>query len=262
MNQKSAIPVVILCGGKGTRLKEETEYRPKPLVPVGGKPIIWHIMKTYSHWGYNKFILTLGYRGEQIKEYFLLRKWMSSDFSMRAKTGEVTETFGAERLDDFHITFADTGEATLTGERLKMVERYIVGDTFMVTYGDGVADINIDELVAFHARQGTIATITGVHPSSKYGMVGVDPDGRVTSFEQKPRLTDYVNGGFMVFSRRVFQYLKTNQMIEDALADLVRDRQLSLYQHSGFWHSMDTYKDYEDLNRLWADNPRWRIWKD
>jgi len=261
MTDKSNVPVVILCGGKGTRLKEETEYRPKPMVHIGDRPILWHIMKIYAHFGYDRFVLALGYKGEMVKEHFLLRKWLTSDFTMGIKSGEVTATHENGSQDDFHVTFADTGEETKTGERLKMVERYILGERFMVTYGDGVADINVDDLVAFHERQGTVGTIAGVHPTSKYGLVGVDERSRVTSFEQKPVLSDFVNGGFMVFTRRIFQYLKPNQMIEEALADLIRDRELSLYQHNGFWHSMDTHKDFEDLNRMWANEPRWRIWK-
>lgn len=254
----STIPVVILCGGKGTRLKEETEYRPKPMVSVGGRPILWHIMKGYSHFGYNRFILALGYKGELIREHFLLRRWMTSDFTLGIKTGEVTAA--SPTVDDFHITFVDTGEETLTGERLLLLDRYLP-QRFMVTYGDGVADINVNALVDFHVRQGTIGTITGVHPTSKYGMLGEDQSARVTSFEQKPRLSDYVNGGFMVFEREVLRYLKPGQMIEEALADLARDRHLSLYRHDGFWHSMDTYKDYEDLNQMWASRPQWKLWK-
>ncbi len=253
------IPVVILCGGKGTRLKEETEFRPKPLVPVGGRPILWHILKIYRHWGYRHFILTLGYKGDKIKEYFLLRKWLESDFRLDVQSDDkvVLEDHNG---DDFQILFADTGEDTLTAERIALVGKYIQEPRFMVTYGDGVADINIPALVDFHVKQGTMGTITGVHPSSKYGLVNVDAAHRVTSFEQKPRLHDYVNGGFMVFERAFLDCLRAGTMIEETMADLVKEQQLSLYQHEGFWHCMDTYKDYEDLNALWSKDPRWKIW--
>lgn len=253
------IPVVILCGGKGTRLKEETEFRPKPLVPVGGRPILWHILKIYRHWGYRHFILTLGYKGDKIKEYFLLRKWLESDFRLDVQSDDkvILEDHNG---DDFQIVFADTGEDTLTAERIAMVGKYIQEPRFMVTYGDGVADINIPALVDFHVKQGTMGTITGVHPSSKYGLVNVDAGNRVASFEQKPRLHDYVNGGFMVFERAMLDRLQPGTMIEETMAGLVQEQQLSLYHHEGFWHCMDTYKDYEDLNVLWQKDPRWKIW--
>lgn len=252
-------PVVILCGGKGTRLKEETEFRPKPLVPIGGKPILWHIMKIYAHYGYRRFVLALGYKGEAIKEYFLLRKWLDSDFLLGLQRDERV-ALSSGNGDDFEIVFADTGEDTLTGERIAMLERYLPGPRFLMTYGDGVADISIPELMSFHERQGTVATLTGVHPSSKYGLVRVGDDQRILAFEQKPRLHDYVNGGFMVFERQIFRHLQKGEMIEDALMRLVADRQVSLYTHEGFWHCMDTYKDYEDLNVLWRNDPRWKIW--
>ena len=252
------IPVVIFCGGKGTRLKEETEFKPKPMVTIGGRPILWHIMKIYAHYGYTKFILCLGYKGAGIKEYFLQRKLLTSDFVM--KHGEVTECHaeGADR--DWEVTFADTGEDTMTGERLLRVQKYISRDTFMVTYGDGVSNINIPELVAFHETKNMIGTITGVHPTSKYGLVATDGEQRVISFDQKPRLHDFVNGGFMVFKKDFFRYLRPGQMIEEALVALAAERQLALYPHEDFWHCMDTYKDYEDLNHLWRENPRWKIW--
>lgn len=259
MEEKLAkdIPVVIFCGGKGTRLKEETEFKPKPMVTIGGKPMLWHIMKIYSHYGFNKFILCLGYRGDYIKDYFLRHKFLSSDFSL--KNGD--PTICAENLAEanWEITFADTGEETMTGERLLMVKKYVPNDLFMVTYGDGVSNIDINALVEFHKNQNTIGTISGVHPTSKWGLVSVD-NNLVSSFDQKPRLHDYVNGGFMVFKQEFFNRLKPGQMVEDFLIDLAREKQLALYKHEGFWHCMDTHQDHEALNKLWAANPQWKIW--
>ena len=237
----SEIPVVIFCGGKGTRLREETEFKPKPMVTVGGFPMLLHIMKIYSHYGFKKFILCIGYKGEMIREYF-----NNPEF----------------RASGFEITFLDTGEETLTGERLMLSEKHISGPEFMVTYGDGVANIDLNQLLAFHRDSGAVGTITGVHPTSKYGLVAVDGSNRITSFDQKPRLHDYINGGFMVFKKDFFSLLKPGMMIEDVFSSLVKEKQLALYKHEDFWHCMDTYKDYEDLNHLWKVNPRWRIWKD
>ena len=202
------IPTVIFCGGKGTRLMEETEFKPKPMVAVGGMPIVLHIMKIYAHFGFKKFILCLGYKGQMIKEYFSNPEFASS---------------GLE------IILADTGEETLTGERLLMVSKYLNGDEFMVTYGDGVSDINIKALVAFHRKQGTIGTIAGVHPYSKYGLVKIDnKKNLVKGFAQKPLLYDYVSGGFMIFNRQAFDYLDTGPM-EDGLIKLATKKQLSIY---------------------------------
>lgn len=255
----ASVPVVIFCGGTGTRLKEETEFKPKPLVTVGGKPILWHIMKGYAHFGFTKFILCLGYKGTSIKEYFLRHKLLTSDFVM--KGGKVAEFHGDTPEQEWEVIFADTGEDTLTGERLLKVQKFIPAGEFMVTYGDGVSNIDVPALLSFHREKNLIGTITGVHPRSKYGLVAIDGARRVTSFDQKPVLHDYVNGGFMVFRQEFFRYLKPGQMIEEALVSLAQERQLALYAHDDFWHCMDTYKDYEDLNALWRANPKWRIWE-
>lgn len=259
--QTEEVPVVIFCGGKGTRLKEETEFKPKPMVSIGGRPIVWHIMKTYAHYGHRTFILCLGYKGNLIKEYFLNHKLFTCDFSYSTREGSVITCYPNEHNDDFRIIFADTGEDTPTGERLRLVQKYIPQNRFFVTYGDGVANIDIRALLAFHLRKGLVGTITGVHPWSKYGLVTVDAEERVAAFEQKPRLHDYVNGGFMVFERAFFEYIKPEAMIEDALVAAAADRTLALYFHNDFWHCMDTYKDYEDLNRLWHENPAWKVWR-
>jgi glucose-1-phosphate cytidylyltransferase len=255
---------IILCGGTGTRLKEETEFKPKPMVEIGGAPVLWHIMKIYNHFGYKDFILALGYKGSYIKDHFLKQKHYTSDIALNTKDGQVV-TFDNDTLDnpadDFNIIFSDTGLETPHGERILKLKKYITEDLFMVTYGDGIADIDIQKLVDFHKTHGKMATITGVHPISRWGLVNVDNENLITEFAQKPMLFDYVNGGFMVFNKDFFNYLKEGDMIEDALARLVSLKQVALYKHEGFWYGMDTYKDFIYLNELWASDPKWKIWK-
>ncbi|NHJ83815.1 MAG: glucose-1-phosphate cytidylyltransferase [Asgard group archaeon] len=251
--------VVILCGGKGTRLREETAFKPKPLVDIGGKPILWHIMKIYSHFGYNDFILCLGYKGSMIKEYFLNYDKFNFDFTLNLKKGELT--FHNNNTEDWNITFAFTGDETNTGGRIKRIEKYIEEDTFLATYGDGVADININELIGFHNSKKLIATLTGFHPTSKYGILDIDQKGTVTYFQEKPVMKDIVSGGFFVFDRKMFDYLDDNCILErEPLENLVKDKQLSVYIHKGFWGSMDTYKDVERLNNIWEKERLWKIW--
>ena len=232
------IPTIILCGGIGTRLKEETEFKPKPMVKIGEKPLLWHIMKIYSHYGFNDFVIALGYKGEMIKEYF-----------------------SNNNDDNFNLTMVDTGQESLTGERVRRLKEYIKDDIFMLTYGDGVADINIKELLGFHKKQNTLATITGVHPRHKYGLVKIDGNNLVKEFYQKPTLPDVINGGFMVLSKKVFDYIKKDSMIEDMFLPLIQKKQLSVYRHNSFWFAVDTYKEYEDLNKIWQDDPKWKIWE-
>ena len=249
----------------GTRLREETEFKPKPMVEIGGKPVLWHIMKIYAHFGYREFILALGYKGDYIKDYFLKQKYYEADFELHTG-GERDIRFlnnnGETLKEDFHITFAETGLETPHGERVLMLQKYLkANDLFMVTYGDGVADIDIGKLVAFHKEKGKIATITGVHPHSKWGLVNATEQGMVTVLDQKPKLYDYVNGGFMVFDQRFFEFLKPGDMIEDALVRLVPEQQLAMYKHEGFWYAMDTYKDFLTLNEFWEKGPKWKIWQ-
>lgn len=256
------IPVVIFCGGQGTRMKEETEFRPKSMVSLGGKPILWHIMKTYAYYGFNDFILTLGYKGDYIKDYFVNQKYFTNDIVVNTKTGASRILRdNSMRGDDFNITFVDTGLDTLTAERLLMVRKYIAANIFMVTYGDGVGSIDIKDLVRYHKSKGVIGVIVGVHPRSKWGLVVADKNDLIEKFEQKPRLNQYVNGGFMVFNRKFFEYLRKGEMIEVSLDRLVQDRQLAVYRHNGYWSAMDTYQDVEDMNKQWENNPKWKIWK-
>lgn len=262
-NGANKIKTIILCGGRGTRLQEETEFKPKPMLEIGNKPILWHIMKIYSHYGYNDFVLALGYKGEQIKDYFLKRKLYDSNFRLNTKKGELSDFSSNPGLenDDFNITFGETGLETPHGERVLKLKKYIdADDLFMVTYGDGVADIDINKLVEFHKSKGVVATITGVHPVSRWGLLNVDENNLITDYAQKPPLSGYVNGGFMVFNKGFLNYLKPGDMIEDSFPKLVEEKQLAVYGHEGFWYAMDTYREYLILNELWEKNPKWKIW--
>lgn len=256
--------VIILCGGIGYRLKEETEFKPKPMVNIGGKPILWHIMKIYSHFGFKEFILALGYKGDHIKDYFLNQKYFTHDFTLFTKTGSTKIHRDSEKIiDDFKITFVDTGEETPPGERILKIKEFIPPqDTdFMVTYGDGVADLDIKNLLKFHRQKGKIGTITGVHPRSKYGLLHGSRKGVVKKFIEKPSLKQWVNGGFMVFRKDFFRFIKEGEFEHAGLKRLVRKGELALYIHEGFWHCMDTYNDVDSLNHLWQENPQWKIWR-
>ena len=255
--------VVILCGGIGYRLKEETEFKPKPMVFIGNQPILWHIMKMYSHFGYNEFIIALGYKGDYIKNYFLNQKFLTDDFTLYTKTGHTKIHKNYLNKDDFKITFVDTGQETFPGERILRIKDFIPDDEddFMVTYGDGVADIDIGELVKFHKKKGVIGTITGVHPRSKYGLLTIDKNNIVNKFIEKPILKEWVNGGFMIFKRSFFNYIRKGEFEHPALKRLLKNNQLSVYTHNGFWHSMDTYPDVDNLNKLWNEDPKWKVWK-
>lgn len=254
------IPVVILCGGEGTRMKEETEFKPKPLVHVGNKPIIWHIMKIYSHYGYKKFILALGYKGWEIKQYFLDSRSYNNDFMLSTKTGEIDYLSNGDP-DNFKIIFAETGLKTNTGERIRKVAKYIDTPKFMVTYGDGVSDVNIKKLVDFHDEKGKLVTITGVKPPSKWGQIKVGKDMVVKEFRQKPQLDDYVNGGFMIMNSEILSQLEEGRMIEDDIIRLSEEGRVTVFEHNGFWQAMDTYREMKDLNQIWENNAPWKVWK-
>lgn len=258
------IPVVILCGGLGTRLKEETEYRPKPMVLIGNRPILWHIMKIYDQYGYDDFILCLGYKGEVIKEYFYHYEILTNDFRLTLGQKNAVEIFHNHQESNWKITLINTGDKALKGARLKRVEKYIDLDNFMVTYGDGVADINIDRLLDFHRSHGKIATLTGVKPLSRFGELQVEGE-MVKEFAEKPQSAEgLINGGFFVFNRKIFDYLEVRDDCDleyGAFEELAKEDQLMVYRHDGFWVCMDTYRDVEYLNRLWAKgNASWKIW--
>ena len=261
----SDMSVVILCGGQGTRIREASESLPKPLIDVGGRPILWHIMKTYSLYGFRHFILCLGYKGWEIKRYFLQYRENVSDFSMRLSSEYAVDFHNGPGDEKWEITFAETGLNTGTGARLRRVRPYLRGDTFLMTYGDGVGSVDVGALLEFHRRQGRLATVTAVHPTSRYGELAVDEATRsVLEFNEKPTVvTGWVNAGYFVFQREVADdYLDDDPdlFIEHRpLQQLARDGQLSMYPHEGFWMGMDTYRDYMLLNQLWdAGDPPWQ----
>lgn len=250
---------VILCGGLGTRLREETEFRPKPMIMIGDKPILWHIMKLYSHYGFNDFILCLGYKGEVIKNFFLEYDLVNSDFTICLGTKEITRHSIIYDERDWQVTLADTGNGTLTGGRVKKIEKYIDEDTFIMTYGDGLSNVNLKELIRFHRDKGKIATVTGVRPIARFGELLVDGD-LVKTFSEKPQIENgWISGGFFVFERRIFDYLDEECMLErKPLEKLAQENQLAVYKHSDYWRCMDTYRDLEALNQEWASGrPGW-----
>ncbi len=253
------VKVVLLCGGKGTRLREETAFKPKCLVEIGGKPILWHIMKIYSHYGFKNFVICLGYKGDMIREYFQNYSLYSNDTTIRLAKKEVQ--FENHTSEDWNITLAETGEETNTGGRINKIEKYIDTDYFLATYGDGVADINILKLIQYHIENNKIATLTGLHPTSKYGILDIDDKGTVTYFREKPTLKEWVSGGFFVFNKKIFNYLSEDCILErQPFENLVKDKEMNVYKHEGFWGSMDTYKDLEYLNEVWQKEKKWKIW--
>jgi glucose-1-phosphate cytidylyltransferase len=256
------VKTVILCGGLGTRLREETEYRPKPLVEIGGRPILWHIMKLYSHFGYSSFVLCLGYRGDMIRDYFLNYREMNSDITVRLQHGreEIVYHDNIEE-DEFEVTLAETGLETETGGRIKLAERHLDGGTFMATYGDGVGDVRIDELIEFHRSHGKLATVTTVRPPSRFGVVEIDEGEVVGGFREKPRLDDWVSAGYFVFEHEVLEYLDPDSALEeDPLRRLASQGELAAYRHDGFWAPMDTYRDRLALEALYTEGAPWKLW--
>jgi len=254
---------VILCGGKGTRLREETEFRPKPMVEIGGKPILWHIMSTYSHYGFNEFILCLGYKGEIIREYFYQYALQNRNFTIALKTGRCAY-HGANEIPDWRVTLVNTGDDTMTGGRIKQIESYIDEDDFFLTYGDGLTNLDITDTLNFHRAHGKIGTVTGVSPPSRYGELYIEGD-RVSSFREKPEITGgTINGGYFVFSKRFFDFLDDREdciLEQQPLARLGAMGELKVFQHRGFWQCMDTYRDYKYLQGLWkSENPPWKVW--
>lgn len=254
------MPVVILCGGQGTRLREETEYKPKPMVEIGGKPIIWHIMKAYAHYGYKEFVLCLGYKQSRIREYFLNYQCMNNDFTIKLSSKDEVIRHNNHR-EDWTVTLVDTGEFTKKGTRIKRIEPYIHSNEFMITYGDGVSNVDIGRLVTFHQSHGKIATFTGVHPISRFATVETSDRGEIIDWNEKKSLEGYINAGFFVMHRRIFQYLNEDCELEEApMKALAKEGQLRMYRHDGFWQCMDTYRDSVLLNDLWLKAPPWKVW--
>jgi glucose-1-phosphate cytidylyltransferase len=255
--------VVILCGGLGTRLREETEYRPKPMVPVGGRPILWHIMKTYAAHGHKEFILCLGYKGEVIKDYFRNYNWNTSDITLKLGANPQIQYHSSHDEEDWTVTMIDTGEKTLTGGRLQRVLGYIPEDDFLLTYGDGVTNSDINGSIAQHKRTGALMTMTAVHPSGRFGELDLD-DETVTSFNEKPEQDSaYINGGYLVVSKAIGNYLTGDSctLEREPMEKLAKEGRLHAWKHKGFWQCMDNIREMEMLNALWnAGSAPWKIW--
>jgi glucose-1-phosphate cytidylyltransferase len=249
----SNLKVVILCGGLGTRLAEETQVRPKPMVEIGGRPILWHIMKIYEKHGFNDFTLALGYKGEVIKDYFMNYHARLSDLTVHLLKGSVE--YSNPTAEDWHVSLIDTGAQTMTGGRLLRLKELIsaTNTTFMLTYGDGVSNVDLGKLLAFHRAHGKLATVTAVRPSARFGGLDID-DGRVLNFKEKPQSGEgWINGGYFVFEQGVFDYLDDDATVLERkpLDSLVRDGQLMAYQHDGYWQCMDTIRDRDALQETW-----------
>lgn len=262
--RRAAPPVVILCGGLGTRMREETEFRPKPMVEVGGHPLLWHIMKTHAAHGFSRFVCCLGYRGDIIKRYFLDYRAMSADMVVSTATGDVR--YRDRGSEDWEVTLVDTGQHAQTGSRVRQVAGHLTGsDIFLCTYGDGLADVDLRRLVAFHRAHGGLATVTGVHPPSRFGEL--DREGsRVHRFAEKPAGGGLVSGGYFVFDTAVLQRISADPaciLEREPMEGLARDGQLHVYPHEGFWQCADTVRDVELLRGLWdSGSPPWRVWDD
>jgi glucose-1-phosphate cytidylyltransferase len=246
------IKVAILAGGLGTRLREETEVRPKPMVAIGNRPVLWHIMTRYAQFGFDKFVVCLGYKGDVIRDYFLNYHHFNSDMTVTLGTNRV-HVHNRHNDENWQVTLAETGAATMTAGRLKRIAKYIDGPIFMATYGDGVANVDIDALLECHHNSGKLATVTAVRPSSRFGELSLD-EGLVQNFDEKPQVgNSWINGGFFVFHREVLDFISSDQatLETDVLKRLSLLRELAVYEHPGFWQCMDNLREMELLNRMW-----------
>jgi glucose-1-phosphate cytidylyltransferase len=254
--------VVILAGGLGTRLSEETVLKPKPMVEIGGMPILWHIMKTYSNYGFNDFVVCLGYKGFVVKEYFANYFIHKSDVTMDLKTNsvEVHDT----QAEPWKITLVDTGDNSMTGGRIKRIQKHIGNETFMLTYGDGVADININTLVDFHKKNNKYCTVTAVQPSGRFGLLNINEENQVNSFFEKPKGDgSWINGGYFVCEPQIFDFIDGDETVweKNPMERIATEGQMCAFKHQGFWRPMDTLKDKMDLNDMWnQNNAPWKIW--
>ena len=254
---------VILCGGMGTRLQNETEFKPKPLVLVGNRPILWHIMKIYDHFNIKDFILPLGYKGEMIKRFFMEYKWRNNDFTINLRNNELNAHNSEKEIENWDVSCINTGLKSGTALRLYKVKHLLEDDeNFCLTYGDGVADVNIQDLIEYHKKMGKIVTITGLHPRSKFGLMIANKSNIVEKFTEKPILPDTINGGFMVINRRIFEFMSESDsmLVDSTLPRLAKMNEVAMYEFDGFWHCMDTQKDLNDLNSFWNNNPPWKVW--
>ncbi|MGV3710346.1 MAG: glucose-1-phosphate cytidylyltransferase [Gemmatimonas sp.] len=253
---------IILCGGLGTRMREETEYRPKPMVDIGGRPILWHILKYYAKFDVRDFVLCLGYKGQMIKDYFLNYEAMNSDFTMSLGRLSAISYHAPHEEQDFRVTLADTGANTMTGGRVARVKKYVGNERFLVTYGDGLTDLDLADALRFHESHGRLATVCTVRPTSRFGMMDVDATGAVERFAEKPTLDGWVNAGYFIFEPEVFEYLDTSEgciLEREPLEKLAAEGELMAYRHDGFFFAMDTYREYLQLNEMWDQNraPWW-----
>ena len=255
--------VLLLAGGFGTRLSEETDIRPKPMVEIGGKPILWHIMKTYSYYGFNEFVILLGYKGYYIKEYFANYFLHQSDVTIDLANNSME--IHNSSSEPWKVTLIDTGIDSMTGGRIRRAKDFIGDETFMLTYGDGVANINIDELLKFHKSHGKLLTMTATQPDGRFGALKIGKDNIVESFLEKPKGDgSWINGGFFVCEPQIIDYIENNQTIfeREPLEKLAKEGELYTYKHHGFWKPMDTLRDKNDLNKMWENNnAKWKVWK-
>ncbi|MGK5094973.1 glucose-1-phosphate cytidylyltransferase [Deltaproteobacteria bacterium TL4] len=252
--------VVILAGGFGTRLAEYTDIKPKPMVEIGGHPMIWHIMNIYAHYGYHEFVVALGYKGDVIKDYFLNYHALDSDFTIDLANGKVR--FHGGQSKNWKVTLVDTGDDSLTGGRVKRLAPYLKNEPFMLTYGDGVCDVNIQDLVEFHKTQESLVTVTAIHPPARYGELEIE-NNRVSLFREKPKLShSWINGGFMVVEPQLLDLIENDQTIleKEPLEACAKQGKLSAFAHEGFWQCMDTLRDMKHLNHLWETAPPWKVW--
>ena len=258
--------VVILCGGKGTRLREETEFRPKPMLPIGERPILWHIMKTYAAHGFNEFVLCLGYKGDMIKEYFRNYLWMAGDVSLQLGRDPSVYFHDQHGAETWKVTLADTGEDTMTGGRIKRIRRYLDGDEeFFLTYGDGVGNVDITASLEFHHQHGKHLTVTAVHPPGRFGELDLTADNSVYSFFEKPQVeTGWISGGYFVASTKLFDYIDDGDHVtfeQEPVRQIAKGGHLMGFRHTGFWQPMDTYQEFMLLNRLWSEGQApWKVW--
>ena len=255
--------VVILAGGLGTRLSEETDIKPKPMVEIGGRPILWHIMKLYSHYGFNDFVICLGYKGYAVKEYFTNYLLHNSDITIDLKKN-ATEIHSSVS-EDWKVTLVDTGVASMTGGRIKRIQKYIGNEPFLLTYGDGVSNVDIQKLIEFHKKNNKKVTVTTIQPSGKFGVLSINENQIVESFVEKPKgdVNSWINGGFFVCEPDVFSYIEGDHSIweKEPLEKLAHEKEIAAYKHHGFWQPMDTLKDKNDLNAIWNDNAApWKVW--
>lgn len=253
---------VLLAGGLGTRIREETEFRPKPMVEVGGRPILWHIMKNLSRYGITDFVVATGYKSSMIKEYFLNYEAQSNDFTVDLGNRDSLVFHGAHDEADWRVTIAFTGDDTMTGGRVFRASKYLDDEPFLVTYGDGLANVDIPALLDHHAKSGKLGTVTTVQPTSRFGVLDVDAGGVVTQFREKPTLDGWINIGFIIFEPQALSYFDDDCVLEQGpLVDLAGDGQLSAFRHGGFWQPMDTYRESKLLNDLWsAGDAPWKNW--